>query len=210
MPKRLTPGWLSNWLTFSSQHIKSRHNNTWLKPGVDIVGILSWRPTFRTWLTPVTLVLDLRIVHDHFGSSSDPSLNGHLHYPNDVDKSLNEKRKYHSDCDSNPPSAVSFMPAIISTSRRLHSEFIRLLFLQIHRGTDRRSSVSQQNCGLFHFLHATFSTTLNKSRVTRSESIDLTTIITPRQRSLLCLLLPVQFPKQPSVSETRIFLIFSF
>ena len=39
---------------------------------------------------PVSLVLDLRITHDRFGSRSDPSLNGHLHYPNDIDKSLNE------------------------------------------------------------------------------------------------------------------------
>ncbi len=31
---------------------------------------------------PVPLVLDLRITHDSLGSSSDPSLNGHLHYPN--------------------------------------------------------------------------------------------------------------------------------
>jgi hypothetical protein len=30
----------------------------------------------------VPLVLDLLIVHDRFGSSSDPSLNGHLRYPN--------------------------------------------------------------------------------------------------------------------------------
>jgi len=29
------------------------------------------------------LVLDLRIAHERFGSSSDPSLNGNLHYPND-------------------------------------------------------------------------------------------------------------------------------
>jgi hypothetical protein len=36
---------------------------------------------------PVSLVMDLRIAHDRFGSSSDPSLNGHLHYPNDIDKS---------------------------------------------------------------------------------------------------------------------------
>jgi hypothetical protein len=39
---------------------------------------------------PVPLVFDLRIAHDRFGSTSDPSLNGHLHYPNDIDKSLNE------------------------------------------------------------------------------------------------------------------------
>jgi hypothetical protein len=92
--------------------------------------------------SPVPLVLDLLIVHDRFGSSSDPSLNGHLHYPNDIDKSLNETvtdkiRKYHSDYNNNPPITVSFMSPIASTSGRLHNEFIRLLFLQDHRETDR-------------------------------------------------------------------------
>ena len=50
---------------------------------------------------PVPLVLDLRIAHERFGSSSDPNLIGHLHYPNDIDRSLNEAaadkiRKYRS------------------------------------------------------------------------------------------------------------------
>jgi hypothetical protein len=90
---------------------------------------------------PVPLVLDVRIVHDRFGSSSDPSLNGNLHYPNDIDRSLNEAttdkiRKYRGDYNNNPPSAVSFIPAIASTSGRLHIEFIRLLFLHDHRETD--------------------------------------------------------------------------
>jgi hypothetical protein len=39
---------------------------------------------------PMSLVLDLRIDHDRFGSSSDPNLDGYLHYPHDVNKSLNE------------------------------------------------------------------------------------------------------------------------
>ncbi len=39
---------------------------------------------------PVSLVVDLHIDHDRFGSSSDLNLNGHLHYPNDIDRSLNE------------------------------------------------------------------------------------------------------------------------
>ena len=34
---------------------------------------------------PVPLVLDLLIAHERWGSSSDSSMNGHLHYPNDVD-----------------------------------------------------------------------------------------------------------------------------
>jgi hypothetical protein len=68
---------------------------------------------------PVSLVLDLRIAH--YGSSSDPSLNGHLHYPNDIDRSLNEDasdkiRKYRPDYNNNPPNNVSFIPTIASTS----------------------------------------------------------------------------------------------
>jgi hypothetical protein len=39
---------------------------------------------------PVPLVLDLRIAHEKFGSSSDPSINGRLHCPNDIDGPLNE------------------------------------------------------------------------------------------------------------------------
>ncbi len=91
---------------------------------------------------PLPLVLDLRIAHDRFGSSSDPNLNGKIHYPNDIDRSLNETaaekiRIYRADYNNNPPNSVSFMPVIVSTSGRLHSEFIRLLFLQAHRETDR-------------------------------------------------------------------------
>ncbi len=86
------------------------------------------------------MVLDLLIDHDRFGSSSDPILNGKLHWPNDIDKSLNESgtdkiRKYHTDYNNNPPNVISFIPAIASTSGRLHSGFIRIL--QTHRETDR-------------------------------------------------------------------------
>ena len=60
---------------------------------------------------PVPLVLDLRITHDRFGSSADPTLNGKLQYPNNIDKSLNEAandkiRKYRADYNNNPPNAV--------------------------------------------------------------------------------------------------------
>jgi hypothetical protein len=88
------------------------------------------------------VVLDLRIAHERFGSSSDPNLNGHLHYPHDIDRSLNEAvtdkiRKYRTDCNKTPPTVISFMSTIVSTSRRKHSEFMCLLFLQDHRETAR-------------------------------------------------------------------------
>jgi hypothetical protein len=61
---------------------------------------------------PVPLVLDLRMSHDRFGSSSNPSLNGNLHYPDNIDRSLNEDtddkiRKYHADYNNDPPNTVS-------------------------------------------------------------------------------------------------------
>jgi hypothetical protein len=124
---------------------------------------------------PVSLVMDLRISHDRMDSSADPTLNGHLKYPNNLDQSLNDVasdkiRKYRTDYNNRPSSAVSFMPAIPSTSGRLHSEFVRLLFLQAHRETDRFfaasgvQSAQSTSGGFFHFRRAAFSSGL-KSKV---------------------------------------------
>ncbi len=73
------------------------------------------------------------------------------HHTKIQDKSLNEVdvdkiRKYHVDCDNSPPHTVSFMSAIASKSGRLHSEFIRLLFLQTHRETDRFFQLQSSVC----------------------------------------------------------------
>ena len=120
------------------------------------------------------LVLDLRIAHDRVGSSTDATLNGHLRYPNNLDQSLNDTTadklgKYRADYSNNPPRGVGFMSAIASTSGRLHSEFIRILFVQAHRETDRFFAASgvlsvQSDRGFFHYHHEAFSSTL-KSRV---------------------------------------------
>jgi hypothetical protein len=118
----------------------------------------------------VPLVLDLRIAHERVGSSSDPGINGHLRYPNDLDGPLNEAaadkiRQYRADYNNRPSNAISYMPAIASTSGRLHSELVRLLFLQAHRETDRIFAASgvqlaQSTSGLFHFRRAAFSSQL--------------------------------------------------
>ena len=65
----------------TQQVIKSRGHHC--GDNIEFVGYLA------NEAVPVPLVLDLRIAHDRYGSSSDPSLNGHLHYPNDLDRSLN-------------------------------------------------------------------------------------------------------------------------
>jgi hypothetical protein len=123
---------------------------------------------------PVPLVLDLHIPHDRVGSSTDPTLNGQLRYPNNLDQSLNDTaadkvRKYRADYNNNPPNTVSFMSVIVSTSVRLHSEFVRLLFLQGHRETDRFFAASgvlsaQSDRGFFHYRRSVFSDQL-KSKV---------------------------------------------
>ncbi len=61
------------------------------------------------------------------------------------------------------------MPAIPSTSGILHSEFVRLLFLQAHRETDRFFAASgvqlaQSDRGQFHYKRAAFLAQV-KSRV---------------------------------------------
>jgi hypothetical protein len=61
------------------------------------------------------------------------------------------------------------MPAIASTSGRLHSDFVRLLFLQVHRETDRFFAASgvqsaQSDRGQFQFRRVAFSHHL-KSKV---------------------------------------------
>jgi hypothetical protein len=105
------------------------------------------------------------------GSSADPSLNGLLKYPNNLDQSLNDVaadkiRKYRVDYNNRPPSAVSFMSVIPSTSDRLRSEFVRILFLQAHRETDRFFTASGVQLvqthpgGQFTFRRAAFLTQL--------------------------------------------------
>ncbi len=119
-------------------------------------------------------MLDLRVDHDRVGNSADPTLNGHLRYPNYLDQSLNDTtvdklRKYRADYNFNPTRGVAFMSSIASTSGRLHSEFIRILFLQSHRETDRFSTDSgvlsaQSDRGFFYYLLTVFSSMM-KSRV---------------------------------------------
>ena len=58
------------------------------------------------------------------------------------------------------------MPAITSTSSRMHGEFLRLLFLQAHREA-RFTAIgmtAQQHCGSFRFRRAAFYNGL-KSKV---------------------------------------------
>ena len=67
-----------------------------------------------------------------------PHHNGLLTHPLDLDAPLHvaarQKINKHRDLYANNRN-ITFMPAITSTSSRMHGEFLRLLFLQAHRET---------------------------------------------------------------------------
>ena len=75
-----------------------------------------------------------------------------------MDRTLNEtgadkNLQYRADYNNRPSHDISFMPTISSTSCRLHSELVFLLFLQDHREADRFLATSgvhlTQSCSTF-------------------------------------------------------------
>ena len=91
-----------------------------------------------------SLVFDLSITHDRFGASTHVQQNGSLTHPQDLDaplrigaqRKLNSYRQQYADNQN-----ISFLPAIVSTSTRMHGEFLRLLFLQAHRETEAHEAL---------------------------------------------------------------------
>jgi hypothetical protein len=86
-----------------------------------------------------SLVFDLSITHQRYGSSNHPLQNGRLTHPEDMDAALRlaAERKMNSfsqPCADNRN--ISFLPAIMTTSFRMRGEFLRLHFLQAHRETE--------------------------------------------------------------------------
>ena len=89
-----------------------------------------------------SLVFDLSITHDRFGASTHVQQNGSLTHPQDLDaplriaaqRKLNSYRQQYADNQN-----ISFLPAIMTASSRMHGELWRLLFLQAAR--PRRTSL---------------------------------------------------------------------
>jgi hypothetical protein len=111
-----------------------------------------------------SLVFNLNITHNRFGSSSHVQQNGSLSHPQDLDSPLrvaaqrktNTYKQTYADNQN-----ISFLPAIMSTSNHMHCEFLRLLFLQAHLETEVHFTVngmpSQHNQSeSFLFRHTAF------------------------------------------------------
>ena len=109
--------------------------------------------------------------NERFGSSSHPQQNGRLTHLQDIDaplhiaaqRKINRYRRQYADNQN--------IPAVVSTSPRMHGEFLRLLDLQAHRETEAHFAAtgvpSQRNqSDSFRFKRAAFFQSL-KSKVTR-------------------------------------------
>ncbi len=103
-------------------------------------------PMFR--VPTVSLVMDLCITYERWGSTSNPSLSGHLHYPTDTDRTLNEtvtdkNLRYRPDYNNRPSHSISFMTVISSTSLFL------LLLVRTRNEIDRVRTIQLPNSFLF-------------------------------------------------------------
>ena len=89
--------------------------------------------------SPRNLFFDLCLTHDRYGSSAQPNYNGLFTHPQNLHAPLHlaAKRKideYERQYAKNQN--ITFLPAVtVSTSTRMHGEFLRLFFLQAHRET---------------------------------------------------------------------------
>ena len=131
-------------------------------------------------------------------NSAGESAETQIYYPKcDVDRSLNEDdtdkiRKYRSDYNNRPPTSISFMPAIVSTSDRLHSEFVLLLFykligkltafFQLQEFSVCNPTVSHQ----FHYRRSAFCSKLKtKTGLVLVKATSFWCIATPRDLQYL-------------------------
>jgi hypothetical protein len=115
-----------------------------------------------------SLVFDLSITHHRFGSSSHVHQNGLLSHPHDLyaplrlaaQRKINSYRQQYADNQN-----ISFLPAIMSTSTRMHGEFLHLLFLQAEAHLTAVGMPSQRNqSDSFRFKRSAFYQSL-KSKV---------------------------------------------
>jgi hypothetical protein len=165
---RRTTGWWGP-LPLSSARLDTRSAPSMETRPARANGAATWRSATTC---ETRLVLDLSTAHERYGSSSHPLQNGHLTRPQDIDaplhvaeqRKMNSLRQQYADNQN-----ISFLPTIFNTSTRMHSEFLRLLFLQAHREIEAHFTAtgmpSQRNqSDSFRFKRAAFYQSL-KSKV---------------------------------------------
>ena len=92
------------------------------------------------------VAIDNSLVHDFHGSAADPLANGTLRHQ-DIDLALSQRAQKKVDKYRGGYEAQglrhAFLPAIVSTSGRIHGELLRLLFIL----ADRKTTLSFQALG---------------------------------------------------------------
>ena len=112
------------------------------------------------------LIVDVALVHDFHGNVADPSRHGQPRHSNpdkvlvDMAVAKSQGNRYRPDYLRHHNKA--FLPLVMSTSGRLHGEFVRLLYLLAHKRALRFFATLQykpcdeelcQRRGAFFFQH---------------------------------------------------------
>ena len=121
----------------------------------------------------LSLVFDLSITHERFGSSSHVQQNGLLTHLQDLDaplrlaahRKINSYRQQFADNQN-----ISFLPVMMTTSSRMHGEFLRLLLLLVHRETEAHFIATgmpsqSNNSDMFRLKRAACFQSLKTSKV---------------------------------------------
>ena len=118
-------------------------------------------PEWTRWL-----IVDVALVHDFHGNVIDPARHGQPRHPNpdkvliDTAVAKAQGNEYRPDYLRNHNKA--FLPLVMSTSGRLHSEFVRLLYILAHQRAVRFfATLNYEPCdedlcqrrGAFFFQH---------------------------------------------------------
>ena len=138
--RRNLTGWCPSWAV-AGHTVRTQHGVT--ASAGQRHGDVEIRNYLRDQAGSRSLVFDLSIAHDRFGSSSHVQQNDLLTHPQDLDgplrvaaqRKINAYGQQYADNQN-----ISFLPAIVSTSCRMHGEFLRLIFLQAHRETEAHFS----------------------------------------------------------------------
>ena len=138
-------------LPHAGHTVRTQHGITASSSAGQRRGDVEIRNYLRDQADSQSLVFDLSVTRDRFGSSGHLLQNGLLTRSAGPRCALRlaAKRKinnYRQQYDDNPN--ISLLPAIVSTSTRMHGEFWRLLFLQAHRETEAHfNAITTQQLG---------------------------------------------------------------
>jgi hypothetical protein len=112
-------------------------------------------------LPPRTLVMDVTMTHDHYGRTTQYTNGALTHRVSSTgapqpDGALNKparmKIRHYRQIYTDRPDPIVFLSIVVSTSGHVYEDFVRLLFLHVHRETSILAGELPEESEQFRFL----------------------------------------------------------